>query len=225
MISYDLELSSGVRVCVRFSDADDGDFATAGDPGELSLARQRVSPHPWTWLRQVHGTDVVVVDEPGAHAGAEGDAVVTDQAGATIGVQTADCVPIILVGENGVIAAAHAGWKGATAGVAAETVASMRERDCGAIRAIIGPAIRPECYEFGEADLATVANALGDRVRGRTSGGSPALDLVAGLTTQLEALDVAVESVGHCTACEGNWFSHRARVDKGRQVSAVWIEP
>ena len=225
MISYDLDLSSGVRVCVRFTDAADGNFAPASNPEAVALARQAVSPHPWTWLRQVHGTNVVTVDAPAAHAGAEGDAAITAVAGATIGIQTADCVPIILMGDNGVVGAAHAGWKGAAGGVAVATVDAMRSLNCGPIKAIIGPAISPECYEFGQTDLDTVAASLGDVVRAETAAGAPALDLAAGLRVQLESLDVAVELVAKCTACEGQWYSHRARVDKGRQASVVWIEP
>ncbi len=214
----------GRTVHLRFTDTTDGDFAVDVDHDELASRRAALAPHPWTWLHQVHGAKVVDVAAPGDRAAEEADAAVTSCSGAVVAVQTADCVPVLLYGERGVVGAAHAGWRGAVAGVLPQTVALMRSKGCGALTAVVGPAIGPECYEFGEDDLALAAGALGDVVRSETSDGSPALDLVAGVTAQLSSLDVTVRRVGGCTACSGSWNSHRARVDTARQVAAIWIE-
>ena len=68
----------------------DGDFA-----GDLSDRQPG-----WTWLRQVHGAQVVVVRTPGEHAGVEADAAVTDTLGCPLVVRTADCAPVVLTGTR-----------------------------------------------------------------------------------------------------------------------------
>ena len=62
--------------------------------------RPRSSTDPWTWLRQVHGAGVVIVTEPGEHAGAQADAAVTAVPGAVLAVQTADCAPVAARGRR-----------------------------------------------------------------------------------------------------------------------------
>jgi hypothetical protein len=175
----------------------------------------------------VHGADVVVVDRPGQWAGATADAAVTTVAGAALAVHTADCVPVVLVGPN-VVGVAHAGWRGLAAGVVEATVATMREVGGAAdmdIRALIGPCIRVECYEFGAEDLDRVAAILGERVRGYTASGEPALDLTAAVTEALGRSGVStIDDDGSCTACGRRWFSHRARGDLGRQAAVAWLE-
>ena len=224
MIRFDVGLSDGRQARVRFSDLADGDFATSSSDPLLTTVRARLSPYPWTWLRQVHGAGVVVVKHPGALAGSTADAAVTDVSNATLAVQTADCVPVILVGIDGIVGAAHAGWRGAVAGVLDAAVAAMRARVSGPVEAFVGPAIGPECYEFGASDLDEVSSSLGAVVRSRTGTGQPALDLVSGVMRRLETLGVTATNVSKCTACEGGWNSHRAHRDRGRQVGAVWIE-
>jgi YfiH family protein len=102
---------------------------------------------------QIHSTKAVIVQETWqvSHAPVA-DALVTNQAGIAIGVLTADCLPILFVdAKNGVIAAAHAGWKGAFAGIIESTLKAMQQ--LGAenehILATIGPAIAEQSYEVG----------------------------------------------------------------------------
>lgn len=205
----------------RFTSRADGDLAIAADPVE---ARARLSPLPWTWLRQVHGADVVTVTTPGEHAGAEADASVTTTPGALLAVGTADCAPVALLAD-GVVGAVHAGWRGIEAGVLDAAVARMRELGDGEIRAVLGPCIHAECYEFGADDLDRLAKRFGDGVRGTTTAGSAALDVPAAVRLALAERGVAVDDVGVCTACDTRYFSHRARADEGRQVLMAWLEP
>lgn len=106
---------------------------------------------------QVHGCDVVTVLEPwpdGPSTRPEGDAVVTARPGLALGVVTADCAPVLLVDrEAGVIGAAHAGWKGAVAGVVENTVAAMTALGArhARIAAAIGPTIAQASYEVDAA--------------------------------------------------------------------------
>ncbi len=168
---------------------------------------------------------MVVVGEPGGQAGEEADGAVTTVTGAVLAVHTADCGPVALVAEGGAVAVAHAGWKGLAAGVVEATVAELRSRAGGTVRAHVGPLIGPECYEFGADDLARVVERLGPEVEGRTSTGAPALDLGRGI---LEALGRAgvdeIVVLPHCTACHDDLYSHRARQDIGRQAVLAWIE-
>ena len=97
-------------------------------------------------LKQVHSDKVVYVN--GQHFMQEGDALITDRVGIKIGVRTADCVPIVLVGSKkvGVI---HAGWRGIKAGIIEKTVKLMEE-DQRELIAFIGPSAKACCYEVGE---------------------------------------------------------------------------
>ena len=173
----------------------------------------------------MHGDHVVVVDAPGAGAGEEGDALVSTDGAAALAVFTADCAPVALAGDGGVIGVAHAGWRGLVAGVIPRTVEQMRALGAGEITAALGPCIHAECYEFSPDDLDLVAAALGDGVRAQTAAGRPALDMQAAVAAALDGTGVAlVHDAGVCTACAaGENYSHRARADTERQATVVWL--
>lgn len=222
-----LSLSSA---SVAFTGRAEGDMGHGGGPvvavrPDVAARRRAVVDLPWTWVRQVHGTDVVRVTAPGGGAGATADAVVTDQPGCAIAVLTADCAPVALASAEGVIGVAHAGWRGVAAGVLQTTVAEMRALGASEIEAAIGPCIRPGCYAFGADDLDAVARRLGDGVRASTATGGPALDLPAAVHRALTEAGVdaaAVADVGTCTACSPEHFSWRARGEQQRQAAVVW---
>ncbi len=214
-----------------------GDLAVRSAASALDGRRRRIVDRPWVWLDQVHGAAVVVVD---AHddvrdlVGAPADAVVTSRTDVALAVHTADCAPVGFLSDNGMIGAAHAGWRGLVEGVLPAAVAAMRRRGAIGVRAVLGPCIGVECYEFGEADLAAVVRALGVEVAGRTTSGALALDMRRGVEVVLEDLGVPIVARDpRCTACgqpsSGSGrgpahFSHRARADAGRQALAVWSE-
>lgn len=203
----------------------DGDLAVDGDRSLLAERRRKVVDLPWTWLRQMHGADVVTVSRPGEHAGAPADAAVTAQRGAVLAVHTADCVPVLLASPHAV-GAIHAGWRGLAAGVVEATVKALCEFGAAptAVVAHVGPCIRARCYEFSAADLDAVAAGLGDHIRATTAWGTPALDLVGGVQAALAAAGVSeVRDAATCTACSPVHFSHRARGDCGRQAGLVWL--
>ncbi len=223
-----LRLAAGPHIAhVLATSAADGDLAIDSAPTELSARRRAIVDLPWTWMRQVHGARVLRVDGPGAGAGDDADAAVTRVSGAALAVQVADCAPVALVGADGAIGVAHVGWRGLVAGVLPATLDALRGLgDPGEITAVIGPCIHAECYEFGEDDLDAVAKAAGPRVRGRTSVGAPALDLVAGIEDVLgsHGVTVAASPWSQCTACTPGYWSHRARGDRERQAMVVWME-
>ncbi len=206
-----------------FTDRGDGDFHVDRPVEELDALRQRTMEGAWTWLRQVHGADVVTVTHPGDGVGSFADAAVTAVPGVVLAVQTADCVPVVFVG-GGVVGVAHAGWRGIVEGVLPATVERMRELSATDILATIGPCIRPSRYEFGPAELDAVAAASSDAVRSVTDNGKPALDMAAAARVVLENAGVErVTDLGHNTA-DVRFHSHRTRADGGRQVSLVRLE-
>ena len=205
-------------------------------------------------MEQVHGATVVTVTGPGGVGGAAegagaaegsgglgapgmvsvadgpGDALVSVTGSAVppvaLAVLTADCASLALGSVEGVFAAVHAGWRGLMEGVVQRTVGVMRALGATDVFGALGPCIHAECYEFAEPELAAVCAVVGERARGRTSGGRPALDIPAAVSEALDACGVS-ETAGAdaCTACQGRYFSHRARRDGGRQALLVWSAP
>jgi YfiH family protein len=209
---------------VVLTGAADGDVGlNSGEPDEVVAARRlAVAPGRWRWLRQRHGDGVVVLGPEEVCEGREADALVTTLPGAPLAVFSADCALIGLASPEGIVGAVHAGWRGLLAGVIERAAESMRRAGATAISAVVGPCIGAECYEFGVDDLVPIADRYGPSVSSRTSSGSPALDLRAGVHRSLEGLEVqVVADHGFCTACDPGWYSWRARKDSGRQALVV----
>ena len=169
-------------------------------------------------LLQVHGAAVVQVTAPWAPGeGPRADAMVTDRAGIALGIVTADCAPVLFAdAAAGVIGAAHAGWRGAVAGVLEATVAAMAALGARAERivAAIGPCIGQASYEVA-ADLHA---AVGDErffIAGRA--GRWQFDLAGYCAARLRAAGVAAPAVVAAdTAAEADrFFSHRRRTLAG----------
>lgn len=183
-------------------------------------------PAPPAWLKQVHG--VTVVDAAKAASRPEADASVARTPGAVCAVQAADCLPVLLADDAGtVVGAAHAGWRGLSAGVIEATVAEMRVPP-GNLVAWLGPAIGPAHYEVGPevraAFLARDAAAASAFVPNRP--GHWLLDLFAVARQRLAAQGVArVFGGGLCTYSDParfpSWRRDRARE---RIAAFVWLE-
>jgi len=220
-----------------FSERSDGDFAVTAPEGSLHADRHRLAARPWTWLHQVHGSIVVVVNAAGEHAGVDADAAVTAVAGAVLAVQTADCAPVLLWGWTAagapVIGAAHAGWRGLYDGVVENTVAALRRLGASEVHARLGPCISAPAYEFSATDLTTMALRFGPDVVAGTADGAPALDMAEAVRSALRSarVDAGATVTPDCTATaltaqgEPRFWSWRARADIGRQASVIWIEP
>lgn len=207
----------------RFTGRVEGDLAP--DSADVDRRRQRVIGGRWTWLRQVHGASVVVVDRPGQWAGEAADAAVTTTPGAVLSVSVADCAPVALLAD-GVVGVVHAGWRGLRSGIIAAAVAAVRQRGAGPIHAVIGPCIRPACYEFDEKELDQVVEALGPALRATTAQGRPALDLPGGVRAALREVGVETcQDLGPCTACSPRHWSHRAGADRQRQALVATVAP
>lgn len=196
----------------------------AGDFSEPAAAPWRtLCPVPCTWLRQVHGQQVVVVPQPGALAGAEADAAVSTCAGAGLAVLTADCAPVALASAEGAFGVVHAGWRGLSAGVVEAAVAAMEELGAKRVFAALGPCIWPHAYEFSPGDLDAVAAKYGPGVRAVSASGAEALDLPGAVASALERSGALLLSVAQvCTHCSPVHWSWRAGRAAGRQATVVW---
>jgi YfiH family protein len=205
-------------------------YARGDDPANVDENRGRIGaalggpgsdPVEWISLHQVHGARVYPADlfspgtprTPGGRTAdrpaPEADAAVSAESDAVLSVLTADCAPVALVAP-GVVGAVHVGWRGVLAGVLEAAVAEIRQRSAGAITAVLGPCIHPECYEFSAADLEPIAARLGPEVAGETADGQLALDLPVAVALALTEAGVTdITDVGVCTACSADHFSHR----------------
>ena len=157
----------------------------------------------------------------------EGDALISDQAGVSVGVKTADCVPILLVDPSiPVVAAIHAGWRGSAENIAAAAVREMAARwktRPENLRAAIGPSIGVCCYEVG----AEVARRFERWIPDVEQQGPVHLDLPAVNETQLRAAGVAdIWKSGECTFCAADRFFsfRREREQAGRMVSFIGLQ-
>nr|WP_294168871.1 peptidoglycan editing factor PgeF [uncultured Sphingomonas sp.] len=188
-----------------------------------------VSPH------QIHGAEVVAAGEWPDDDRPHADAVVTDRPGVLLGILTADCAPVLFAdAEAGVAAAAHAGWKGALAGVSDRTVEAMerlgarRER----IAAAVGPCIARTSYEVDWSFLERFTGADPDNERFFAEGpaGKPHFDLESYLLARLAAAGLArVEALGQDTYAQPDRFysyrraTHRGEPSYGRQISLIGL--
>lgn len=222
MLLRSVALGEGSVVHAAFSQRRDGDFALGRDGGSAPPGIGPVDAH--TWLRQQHGAAVVIVDAPGEHCGAPADAAVTSRTDTPLTIRTADCAPIAIYSSNGVLGAVHAGWHGVVAGVVAECATAMRALGARDLRAIVGPCIHAECYEFGHDDLARVVAVVGGSAVGVTRAGATAMNLPAAVESALLRAEVEVcDRIDECTACHSqHYFSHRARAERERHVMVLW---
>ena len=210
-------------VALRCSVRADGDFHRTAVPlDELEPRRRAFVDLPWSMPDQRHGTTVVRVTDPGGADGAVGDIVITDRPDTVLGCWVGDCAPIVLIGAHREFAIVHGGWRGLAAGVVDIAAAAFTEPIVGAV---LGPVIGPCCYEFGRDDLEAVAagvHAEPATLVGETSDGRTALDVPAAVRSACEHLGLSLESLGSCTGCTDDGFSHRARGERERHVVAAW---
>lgn len=185
-------------------------------------------------LYQVHGREVVVVDENyDITARPKADGLVSRQRGVALGVLAADCTPVLFAdAEAQVIGACHAGWRGALAGVTDATIAAMEQLGARRehIRAAIGPTIRQQSYEVSEpfrAEFTAADAANADFFGPGRREGHWQFDLPGYLARRLGNAGIAFEDLCRDTLSEPeNFYSYRRmtlnqEADYGRQVSAI----
>lgn len=187
-------------------------------------------------VHQIHSAEVVVANKPWPHAERpRADAMVSDTPNVLLGILTADCAPVLFSDHRGVIVgAAHAGWRGALAGVTDATVEAMEKlgsrRDD--IHAAVGPCIAQSNYEVDEAFRARFLEHDPDNARFFVVGsvGKPQFDLEGYIVHRLIAAGIGeIEALNLDTYAESDRFfsfrraTHRGEADYGRQLSAIAI--
>ena len=186
-------------------------------------------------VHQIHSSVVIEAgdwpDDDRPHA----DALVTDRPGTLLGILTADCAPILLADrEAGVIGAAHAGWRGAVAGVTASTIAAMEQLGARRhrIAAAVGPCIGKANYEVDHAfaDRLLASDPANDRFFTDGPAGKPHFDLESFVVFSLAAAGITrIEALGLDTyAFPERFFSfrratHKGEPDYGRQLSVIGL--
>ena len=173
------------------------------------------------WLlsvKQVHGTEALIVDRPlrGADRFEGGwDALITNQPGVTVVVRTADCVPVLVYdSRRKAVAAIHAGWRGALAGIVQKTIQAMVARfaiQLGDLRMSIGPSAGPCCYEVDQAVLEPLRRGRHDwpALLHDDRGAKARLDLKALVRRQSAEAGISPEhitAVNVCTICHPALF-------------------
>ncbi len=214
------------------TDREDGDMHPGRvAPAELAARQRAVAGRAWTMVDEVHGVDVHRCATGGdwSPTAATADIVVARPGDGPVAVWAADCAPVILFDRHGVTVAVHAGWRGLAGGVVDAAVAELDPVDGRdeTVLAVLGPTIRPCCYEFGAADLERIAVALDvrpDEIAGRTLAGALALDVPAAVRHALGRYDISLHATGPCTGCDPRWYSHRIRGDRGRHAVVAWTE-
>lgn len=187
-------------------------------------------------VHQVHSAEAVAVERPWAQdERPRADAMVTDRPNLLLGILTADCAPVLFAdAQAGVVGAAHAGWRGALAGVTDSTIAAMeqlgakRER----IAAAVGPCIGQASYQVDETFRGRFLglDPASDRFFARGPAGRPHFDLEAYVVARLTAAGIAgVEALGLDTYGDADRFfsyrrsTHREEADYGRQISMIAV--
>jgi YfiH family protein len=182
------------------------------------------------WGRQIHGSIIASLsDEPGRELGGAAcvgrcDGLMTAESGLALVVWTADCVPILLAG-GAVVAAVHAGWRGAAAGIISAAVRRALVEfgeGPGALRAWIGPAVGPCHYPVGDEVHAALT---GSGIPSSRWQRADRVDLRAFAAAQLEVCGLPrdrIEVIGGCTACDPRLASFRRDGERaGRQPSLI----
>jgi YfiH family protein len=216
-------------------------FGSGDDPQAVETNRRLAGDAillgaPLASVYQIHSPTAVIVNAAAPQAERpQADALVTDQPNLLLGVVTADCAPVLLADtEVGVIGAAHAGWRGALAGVTDQAIAAMISLGARVeqIAAAVGPCIARASYEVDHAFAERLIrdDADNERFLSEGAGGKPHFDLEAYVMARLAAAGVRrIEAAGLDTyALEDRFYSYRRATHRneptyGRQLSLIGL--
>jgi polyphenol oxidase len=215
-------------------DSEQGDDPSAVEKNREQLNQAFALPNAPCWLRQVHGVNVIRMDQRPKTTGdflrdePMADASVSSQKNIVLGILTADCMPVLFCDIDGSeVAGAHAGWRGLVDGVLENTVRAMRSEPAN-IMAWLGPAAGPLAYEIGvevrDAFLQHDENA--EKAFKPTRENHWHVDLYE--LARMRLRSVGIEKIyggEHCTITEKDkFFSHRRDQRTGRMASIIWFD-
>ncbi|MGE5518188.1 MAG: peptidoglycan editing factor PgeF [Bacteroidota bacterium] len=230
-------VSHGIYTSLNCGPGSNDDAAAVAENRARAMAMLDLPPEALVTVHQAHTADVVVVDGPWTGERPVADAMVTTTPGLALGILTADCAPVLFADRRGnVVAAAHAGWKGAIGGVLENTVDKMVALGAKqkSIIAAIGPCIGQRSYEVGaEFPAPFLAEAAENRDFFAPSrrDGHYLFDLPGYVSRKLARLGVTEVTRVPADTCrdEARFFSYRRTTlrnqpDYGRQLSAILLD-
>ena len=217
-------LPDGKLVISLISDSDDGDFSVAQQPENYLAENQRkLYKGEWNWLTQEHGTEIVWLEDDERSLGIRGDALATISSQKVIAITVADCLPLLLTEQSGILSLMHLGWRGIEEGLLEKTLQFIRTKSSEPITAVLGPCIDTCCYEFGQNELRILVEKYGEKIVGRTNKGSIAFDMRACVKEILKSSNVEIKyEEDSCTKCDSRYWSFRADGTGKRQVMIAW---
>ncbi len=232
-------VSEGVYASLNGGLGSNDDAAHVNENRKRMTAALEVAEGAFAMAFQVHSPDAVIATHPWTRDGRpRADAVVTTTPNLAVGITIADCGPVLLADEAaGVIAAVHAGWKGALDGVIESAVAAMETLGAQRTRivAAIGPLIRKESYEVGPEFVARFrADDPGNRCYFSVAErpGHAMFDLPGYIGRKLLVARVGmIQDLGLDTYSDETHFysyrrsMHRKEADYGRLVAAIALAP
>ena len=180
---------------------------------------------PIRWLHQVHGNRVV--DDEQFENGVQADAQITRRSDCALAVMVADCMPVLFAAKDGsVVGAAHAGWRGASAGVLENTIAAMNVSPAQ-LMAWMGPCIGPTAFEVGEDVRAAFCDRDASAAAAfvpRALPGKYLCNLIMLAKARICAAGITEIYGGEgCTYTEPNrFFSYRRVAQSGRMAALIW---
>ncbi len=230
-------------VSVSPFDEFNGSLSVGDDPSAVETNRKRFSEQlgiplsQCLTVRQIHGDNILVIDKEGALPDSKDlqkgyDALITNRPEVLLGIQTADCLPLLMVDvEKNVAAAVHAGWKGTYLGIAMRVIAWMSRlyqsspRD---IQVLLGPSIGRCCYQFGDKEIQEFQERYLHHAHWiESQSGSYFLDIREANRCQLLSQGVPAEkirSITRCTCCEReSFFSVRREETTGRHLNFIML--
>lgn len=226
--------SSGIYASLNCGIGSDDDRALVHDNRALVAQALGVEPAHLLTPYQTHGLAVATAIAPWPWQDPpRADAVVTATPGLAIGVSTADCAPVLLADDNaGVIGAAHAGWRGAQAGICEAAIEAMEQLGAArdTITAVVGPCISRINYQVGPEFRTTFIDMDPgyDGYFAPDDDGKFTFDLPRFVVDRLTHAGIGtVGLVERCTYADAEDFfsyrrtTHAGEPDYGRQISAI----
>lgn len=197
-----------------------------------------LAPHQLLTVKQVHGNDLLLIDEPNPDIShflsLEVDAIVTNQPGIMLGVLVADCYPVLIWSEQQrVVAAVHVGWRGAANGILGKVIKTLTSHfGCPVeeLQAAVGPGIGAHKYEVDRPvrDAFRAGSGFWAEISREVKLGHWQLDLSLSCRLQLEQAGLAQKNLAvaeQCTCCHPElFFSYRRdHAMTGRQLGYIML--
>lgn len=200
------------------------------DHNRQHLIKSLKLPSPPVWLQQVHGSDVVEINDSIPDHPPKADAAFTAQCSKVCVVTTADCLPVLICNRHGTkVAAAHAGWRGLSGGVLENVVAKLNE-PCDELYAWLGPAIGPTAFEVSEDVLNAFTTVDPLAIKAFTAKSNEPGKWLANLyllaKQRLNNMGIShIYGGNHCTfSDEKNFYSYRRDQGiTGRMATLIWL--